>query len=136
MQNSNCPYRGAPNMRMRSIIIIFALVIAAGAAVGQDVEGPRTVIPRLHGQPEMVRNMAGEWEAAAIVYQDADLELSVPTYLLDGELAVNAIANAPLPLPWDGKGSYMVALYSFYKTIHGCVLDLQAANLEIGRAHV
>ena len=123
--------RGAPNLGMRSIIILFALVTAAGAAVGQDADDLRTVIPRLHGQPAMVRNMAGEWEAAAIVYQDADVELSVPTYLLDGELAVNAIANAPLPLPWDGKGGYMVALYSFYKTIHGCVLDLQAAKLDL-----
>jgi len=116
---------------MRSIIILFALAIAAGGAVGQDADDLRTVIPRLHGQPEMVRNIAGQWEAAAIVYQDADLELSVPTYLLDGELAVNAIANAPLPLPWDGKGGYMVALYSFYKTVHGCVLDLQAAKLDL-----
>jgi len=63
-----------------------------------------------------------------IVYQDAEVELSVPAYLLDGELAVDAIANAQLPLPWDGKGSYMVALYSFYKNSHGCVLDLQAAK--------
>jgi hypothetical protein len=120
--------RGASNLRRRSIIIIFVLAIAAGAAVSQDADDLRTVIPRLRGQPEMVRNIAGQWESAAIVYQDADLELSVPAYLLDGELAVNAIANAPLPLPWDGSGGYMVALYSFYKTSHGCVLDLQAAK--------
>src|SRR5271157_287407 len=103
---------------MRSIIFLFALVIAAGAAVGQDADDLQTVIPRLHGQPAMVRNMAGQWEAAAIVYQDAEVELSVPASLLDGELAVNAVANAPLPLPWDGTGGYMVALYSFYKTTH------------------
>ncbi|MGD0096149.1 MAG: hypothetical protein ABSB60_06615 [Terracidiphilus sp.] len=120
--------RGALNLRVRSIITLFALVIAAGAAAGQDADDLRTIIPRLHGQPTMVRNIAGQWEAAAIVYQDADLELSVPAYLLDGELAVDAIANAPLPLRWDGSGGYMVALYSFYKTSHGCVLDLQAAK--------
>jgi TPR repeat protein len=55
----------------------------------------------------------------------------VPGIPLDGELTVDAIANAPLPLPWDGKGSYMVALYSFYKNSHGCVLDLQAAKLDL-----
>jgi hypothetical protein len=124
--------RGVPDLRLRSIIILFALVIAAGAAVGQDADDLQddlqTVIPRLHGQPKMVRNIAGQWESAVIVYQDAEVELSVPAYLLDGELAVDAIANAQLPLPWDGKGSYMVALYSFYKTSHGCVLDLQAAK--------
>jgi hypothetical protein len=124
--------RGAPDLKLRSIIILFALVIAAGGAVGQDVDDLQddlqTVIPRLHGQPEMVRNIAGQLESAVIVYQDAEVELSVPAYLLDGELAVDAIANAQLPLPWDGKGSYMVALYSFYKNSHGCVLDLQAAK--------
>ena len=124
--------RGAPDLKLRSIIILFALVIAAGAAVGQDADDLQddlqTVIPRLHGQPEMVRNIAGQLESAVIVYQDAEVELSVPAYLLDGELAVDAIANAQLPLPWDGKGSYMVALYSFYKNSHGCVLDLQAAK--------
>jgi hypothetical protein len=115
---------------MSSITILFALVIAAGAAVGQDADDLRIVIPRLHGKPAMVRNIAGQWEAAAIVYQDADLELSVPAYLLDGEQAVDAITNAPLPLPWDGSGGYMVALYSFYKSSHGCVLDLQAAKQD------
>jgi hypothetical protein len=73
---------GASNLRMRSIIILFILVIAAGAAVGQDADDLRTVIPRLHGQPEMVRNIAGQWEAAVIVYRDAEVELSVPAYLL------------------------------------------------------
>ncbi len=130
MQNSNCPYRVALYLRMRSIIIFFAVAVAAGAAVGQDADDLQTVIPRLHGQPAMVRNMAGQWEAAAIVYQDAEVELSVPASLLDGELAVNVVANAPLPLPWDGTGGYMVALYSFYKTSHGCVLDLQAAKRD------
>jgi len=124
--------RGAPDLKLRSIIILFALVIAAGGAVGQDVDDLQddlqTVIPRLHGQPEMVRNIAGQWESAVIVYQDAEVELSVPAYLLDGELAVDAIANAQVPLPWDGTGGYMVALYSFYKNSHGCVLDLQAAK--------
>jgi hypothetical protein len=108
------------------------LVIAAGAAVGQDAgdlqDDLQTVIPRLHGQPKMVRNIAGQWESAVIVYQDAEVELSVPAYLLDGELAVDAIANAQVPLPWDGTGGYMVALYSFYKNSHGCVLDVQAAK--------
>lgn len=120
--------RGAPKLRIRSIIIFFTLIIAVGSAVGQDADELRTVVPRLHGQPEMVRNMAGQWEAAEIVYQDADIELSVPVYLLDGELAVDALSSAPLPLPWDGSGGYMIALYSFYKTSHGCVLDLKAAT--------
>ena len=128
MQNSDCPYRRAPKLRMRSIAILFGFVISAGAVVAQDADDLRIVIPRLHGQPAMVRNIAGQWEASAIVYQDADLELSVPAYLLDGERAVDAITNAPIPLPWDGSGSYMVALYSFYKSSHGCVLDLQAAK--------
>ena len=132
MANQVLKGRGAPDLRLRSIIFLFALVIAAGAAVGQDTgdlqDDLQTVIPRLHGQPEMVRNIAGQWESAVIVYQDAEIELSVPAYLLDGELAVDAIGNAQLPLPWDGKGSYMVALYSFYKNSHGCMLDLQAAK--------
>ncbi|MGB7987639.1 MAG: hypothetical protein WCF54_20925, partial [Terracidiphilus sp.] len=130
MANQVLKDRGEPVLRQRLIIILFALVIAACAAVGQDADDLRTIIPRLHGQPVMVRNMAGQWEAATIVYQDAEVELSVPASLLDGELAVNAIANAPLPLPWDGTGGYMVALYSFYKTSHGCVLDLQAAKRD------
>jgi len=123
--------KGATNLRIRSIISLFALAIAAGAAMGQDADDLRTIIPRLHGQPAMVRNIAGQWEAAAIVYQDNDIELSVPSHSLDGELAVDAVANAPLPLPWDGSGGYMVALYSFYKTSHGCVLDLQAAKRDL-----
>ena len=65
---------------MRSIMISFALVMAAGAAVGQDTDDMRAVIPRLHGQPAMIRNMAGKWDASATVYQDADLELSVPAH--------------------------------------------------------
>ena len=84
MQNSDCPYRRAPKLRMRSIAILFGFVISAGAVVAQDADDLRIVIPRLHGQPAMVRNIAGQWEASAIVYQDADLELSVPAYLLDG----------------------------------------------------
>ena len=132
MANQVLKDRGAPDLRLRSILILFALVIAAGSAVGQDADDLQddlqTVIPRLHGQPEMVRNIAGQWESAVIVYQDAEVELSVPAYLLDGELAVDAIANAQVPLPWDGTGGYMVALYSFYKNSHGCVLDLQAAK--------
>jgi len=115
---------------MRSITILFGLVVAAVAAVGQDADDLRIVIPRLHGQPAMVRNIAGQWEAAAIVYQDANIELSVPVFLLDGEQAVDAITNAPLPLPWDGSGGYMVALYAFYKSSRGCVLDLQAAKQD------
>jgi hypothetical protein len=130
MQDSDCPYSGAPYMRMRSIIILFALVIVARAAVGQDADDLRTVIPRLHGQPAMVRNMAGEWEAAVIVYQDANVELSVPFYLLDGELAVKAVANAPLPLPWDGNGGYEVVLYSFYKARPSCTLDVRTAGRD------
>jgi TPR repeat protein len=130
VQNSDCPYRGTPNLVIRSIAVFCALVIAAGAAVGQDADELRIVIPQLHGEPAMVRNVAGQWEAAAIVYQDASLELSVPIYLLDGEQAVDAISNAPLPLPWDGSGSYLVALYSFYKNSHGCVVDLLAAKQD------